>query len=245
MQGSELVDILMPHIGETYVFGAIAPKNDAGYKGPWDCAEAMSWGMYQLTQKLYGCNDNNGNPATADAWTNFLKRDVENGTLIKISVDEAKATAGAILLRCTVGSKIGHTACSKGTGGAGSTVEAMSTKMGFAEGLVDGRRWDYGILIPGVIYHDKSGVAVNGVDVVSPYAGPAGKILRLTDPMMKDPLVVTLGNEYKKLGLYTKKVDDVYGEGMFKATCELQRSLGLVVDGEAGAEVFKALGMSI
>lgn len=249
MTGQELVDLLEEHKGESYVLGAIAPKDKADYKGPWDCAEAMSWGLYQLLHKLYGCQDNNGNPATADAWTNWFKRDIENGTLIKISVDEAKATAGALLLRYTVGSRIGHIGCSKGTGGAGSTIEAMSTKMGFTNGLVDGRRWDCGILVPGMIYHDMTAIAVNGELVVSPYAGPAAVVLRLTDPMMKHPMVSVIGNELKKLGLYTKKVDDTYGEGMFKGVCKLQESLGLIVDGEVvlrnDGEVMKALQLSI
>jgi len=246
MNGSEMVELLQEHKGEVYKLGAIAPKDDFSYIGPWDCAEFASWGAYQATKKLYGCNDNQGDPSNADAWTNFFKRDIEDGTLIKISIDEAKATAGAFLLRYTEGSRIGHIVCSKGDG---TTIEAASTKLGVTELSVDGRRWDCGILIPGMIYHDMSGIAVNGETVVNPYAGLAALVLRLTDPMMKHPMVAVIGDELKKLGLYTKKVDDIYGEGMFKAVCKLQEHNGLVVDGEVvlsdEGQVMKALQLTM
>lgn len=242
MTANEMVELLREHNGEVYRFGAVAPKNDAGYKGPWDCAEAASWGIYQATGKLFGCDNNDGDPATADAYTGYFGRDVNKGLLKKISIDEAKRTVGAFLLRLSAGSTIGHIACSKGDGG---TIEAASTKLGFTELKVDGRRWDYGFVVPGLVQYDYNAASVGGVNVVSPYAAPAGLILRLTAPMMRHPMVEVLGDKLKLLGLYTKKVDDIYGEGMFKAVCELQKSLGLIVDGEAGRQVFEAIGLQI
>ena len=235
-----MVDLLKKHVGEVYQLGAVAPKDDADWDGPWDCAEFASWGIYQAVKKLYGCQDNNGKPHTADAWTNWFKRDIDAGLLIPISLDEAKRTVGAFVLRYTVGSRIGHIAP---TAGAGGTIEAASTKLGVCRLLIDGRRWDTAFVVPGLLHYQAE--AVGGVDVISPYAGPAALVLRLTVPMMNHPMVVPLANELKKLGLYTKKVDETYGEGMFRAVCKLQESLGLVIDGEVviGGEVWKALGL--
>ena len=63
-----------PHIGEKYVLGALAPKGNCSWKGPWDCAEFISWCVYQVTGKLYGCNNNHGNPDKADAYTGYWQR---------------------------------------------------------------------------------------------------------------------------------------------------------------------------
>jgi hypothetical protein len=221
------------------VFGVVVPKDEAAYFSPFDCAEFVAWDLYQIIGKLYGCNDNDGNPKTADAWTNFFKRDVESGLMLKISVDDAKRIKGAILLRCTEGSRVGHIVLS---GGDGTTSEAMSTAKGVCEGVVDGRRWDYGILIQDVAYHKAA--SVDGVEVVSPYAAPAFKIIRLTSPMTKDPRVIPLATRLKKLGYYKKGIDNIYGEGMFKAVTDFQIDKGMVVDGEAGKAVFEALGVT-
>lgn len=240
MNANEMIDLLLTKKGQVYNFGAIAPKDDADYAGPWDCAEFASFGIYQAVNKLLGCDNNSGNPATADAYTGYFGRDVKAGLLTKISIDEAKRTPGAFVLRLAQGSKIGHIAACKGDGG---TIEAASKALGVCELEVDKRRWDYGFVVPGMVAYDYKSAAVHGVEVISPYADPAGLILRLTDPLMRHPMVAVLGEELKKIGLYTKKVDEIYGEGMFKAVCELQKSLGLVVDGEAGVQVFGALSI--
>jgi len=246
MNGSEMVEVLKEHVGEVYSLGAVAPKDDANWAGPWDCAEFAAWGIYQSVKKLYGCQDNNGKPATADAWTNWFKRDLDAGLLVPISLDEAKRVIGAFVLRYTVGSRIGHIAV---TAGAGGTIEAASAKLGVCELKIDGRRWDAAFMVPGLLGYLQEAEAVGGVDKISPYAGPAALVLRLTDPMMKHPMVGVIGDELKKIGLYTKKVDDTYGEGMFKAVCALQKSLGLIVDGEVvlkdDGEVMKALGLKV
>jgi len=242
MNANEMIDLLKTKKGQVYSFGAIAPKDDTDYAGPWDCAEFASFGIYQALNKLLGCDNNAGKPATADAYTGYFGRDVKRGLLKMISIDEAKRTPGAFVLRLAAGSKIGHIAPCKGDGG---TIEAASKALGVCELLVDKRRWDYGFVVPGLVAYDYKAAAVHGVEVISPYAAPAGLILRLTTPMMKHPMVAVLGEELKKLGLYTKKVDEVYGEGMFKAVWRLQEQLGLVVDGEAGEQVVKALGLQV
>lgn len=66
MTGTELLTLGNEHVGEPYILGAQVPKDDAGWKGPWDCAEFASWIVFQVSGKLYGCNNNMGNPARAD-----------------------------------------------------------------------------------------------------------------------------------------------------------------------------------
>jgi hypothetical protein len=70
--GEQMVALGKTRVGDKYVLGALAPKNNPGYFGPWDCAEFVSWVIFQLTGKLYGCSDNSANPKTADAFTGFL-----------------------------------------------------------------------------------------------------------------------------------------------------------------------------
>src|SRR5438874_10761443 len=40
------------HIGEPYVLGSLAPKNNPTWKGPWDCAEFASWLVFQAADVL-------------------------------------------------------------------------------------------------------------------------------------------------------------------------------------------------
>lgn len=245
MDGRALVDLLKEHIGEVYRLGALVPKNNAEWTGPWDCAETASWGIYQMCGKLYGCMDNDGKPETADAWTNWFKRDVQAGKLHVITIDEAKRTPGAFVLRFTEGSRIGHIACTQGDA-AGRTVEAKSAKAGFCEDWVDGRRWDTAFVVPEMVYTTLEAEAEGGVDkVAGAYVGPAARVFRLTSPMMVDPMIGLIQERLKLLGLYTKGIDNKYGEGTFKGVCEAQKSLGLVVDGEVmvGGETWKQLGV--
>jgi N-acetylmuramoyl-L-alanine amidase len=73
--GEQIVDIARRHQGERYVLGVSVPKNNPGWKGPWDCAEFASWVVFQVTGRLYGCERDFGDPSTADAFTGFWERD--------------------------------------------------------------------------------------------------------------------------------------------------------------------------
>jgi len=48
--GQQLNDLANKHVGEEYVLGVVAPKNNANWKGPWDCAELLSWAVFQLEE---------------------------------------------------------------------------------------------------------------------------------------------------------------------------------------------------
>jgi N-acetylmuramoyl-L-alanine amidase len=225
-KGSDIINLARTRIGSQYVFGVLAPKDDRNYPGPWDCAEFVSWVLYQLTGKLYGCTNNNGNPHTADAYSGHFARDIKNGTLIPISLDEAKRTVGAILVRVAEGELVGHVAFSEGNG---KTVEANSTKYGTIESHIDGRRWDLAAKVPG-IEHEGEGDA----EIVTP---PAHTIYRLTTPMMHDEFIKEI---QKRIGV---NVDGWYGKQTFTAVKAFQIGHGLTPDGEVGQQTLIALGL--
>lgn len=226
MTGLDLYNLGKPHVGEPYLFGAIVPKNRADYRGPWDCAEFASWLVYQLTKKLYGCANNNGDPAGADAYSGFWARDAD---LLgkKITIDEATRTPGAALIRLAGPGIIGHVAISNGTGG---TVEAHSSRAGVAFKAVSGRRWDFGVLVPWIEYSELAPVNV---------VKPMGTIYRYVTPMMHDDKIKEI---QKALGI---PADGFYGPQTFNAVRSFQQKRGLVVDGEVGAHTADALHVVI
>lgn len=232
--GIEIYRKGLPHIGEQYIYGAFAPKDNAKWKGPWDCAEFVSWCVYQVANKLYGCESNRGNPATANAYTGFWQRDV--GVLgIKISTDLAAKTPGAILLRYPIARprKVdGHIAICDGKGG---TVEAHSRKEGVKKSVVTGRRWDIGVLIPGVEYTQNSETVI---------VTPPNLIFRLTNPLMRGETVREIQRKLKENGLDPGKIDGIYGPHTIAAVIAFQRIEGLIVDGEVGPETGKELGIN-
>ena len=93
VRGERILQLGRKHIGEPYVLGSLAPKNNPKWAGPWDCAEFASWLVFQAADVLYGCASDSGDPASADAYTGYWARDAE--TLgVKIGVDQAMRTPG-------------------------------------------------------------------------------------------------------------------------------------------------------
>ena len=228
--GKQFLTIATKHIGERYILGAMAPKNNANWKGPWDCAEFVSWVAYQVTGKLYGCLRNTADPASADAYTGYWARDAKN-LLHRISVDDAVRTPGAILLRIPAPGLIGHIVFSDGTGG---TLEAHSSKKGVIASTVSGRRWDMGLLLPDVVYS----VNEEGATTL-----PVPKVLRLTKPRMKGPEVKQLQQALKAQGYDPGPLDGEFGPKTAAAVAAFQLVKDLVPDGEAGPKTLKALGL--
>lgn len=155
--GKGMVELALKHVGERYV-NVLVPKNNANWKGPWDCAEFMSWLVYQEGGFLYGCVDNAANPATVEAYTGAWVKDSANlGT--RIPVNQAAGIVGGIVLRYPPApGKMGHIAICDGTG---KTIEAKGAAFGVVQDRVHGRRWDTGVLVPG-IYYETNGA---GIDV--------------------------------------------------------------------------------
>jgi len=230
--GKQLVDLANARVGGQYVLGALAPKNNPDYIGPWDCAEFVSWVIFQTTGMLYGCSDNHGNPKTADAFTGFFHRDVKL-LGIKVSVEEAAATPGALLLRVAVPKLIGHIVISNGLGG---TVEAHSHNDGVINSHVSGRRWDIGILVPGVVYQSEPSV---------PVAPPVNRVFRVTHPLINSPKVGEIQRALLNKGFDPQGIDNKYGQDTARAVIAFQKHTGLLVDGEVGEQTASALGIEL
>ncbi len=228
--GKEMVDAARKHVGEQYILGTLVPKNDPDWDGPWDCAEFVSWCVYQTAKILYGCDDDRGDPAIADAFTGFWGRDAR--TIGKeISVAAAAGIPGAAVLR--LGPKMGHVVISDGQGG---TVEAASTKLGVICHTLSGRRWDMGILSPGISYEEGNGVKE---------PTPPGVIYRLTSPLMSGEKIAQIQQKLESLGFDPGSADGIFGHQTFTAVLDFQKSNGLVPDGEVGAQTAKIMGITL
>lgn len=227
---TKILEIATGHIGEAYVLGARAPLSNSAWKGPWDCAEFASWCVYQASGIIFGAEPDS-NPMLADAYTGYWAEHAEVSDA-SVSVDEALRIPGAMLLRVPLSRRMGHIAISDGKGG---TIEAHSTKRGVIAGQATGRRWDYGIIVPGIEYHMS--------DVPVPQEPPPD-ILRLTTVMMRGPRVRKIQQRLNKLGYQTGKADGIYGPQTAYAVGQFQNDQGLVADGEVGPETLSALGLA-
>lgn len=232
MTGQQLFDLGKKHIGEKYVLGTLVPKSNASWKGPWDCAEFASWLAFQATGALYGCHNDVGNPASQDAYTGYWHRDAQTKGKI-VTLDKAARTPGAAILRVPATGLMGHIVISDGKGG---TVEAHSTKKGLITSTLSNRRWDYGILIPGVDYAALPPVQVNPPDHV---------IYRYTHPVMVSPVIGRIQKALKAAGYDPKGTDNIFGPDTMNAVLAFQEAKGLVVDGEAGPDTATALGITL
>lgn len=219
------------HIGEAYQ-NIQVPKDDAAWKGPWDCAEFVSWLVYQELGELYGCEDNHTHPAKADAYTGAWKRDVEK-LGIRVTVEEAAATAGGILLRYPPEpGKMGHIAVCDGEGG---TVEAKGRRYGVIADTVNGRVWHAGILIPGLSYGSAEPMKIALPELV--YEPSA--------PNMDKDVVAKIQQALATRGFNPGEINGVYGARTQAAVADFQDAEGLVVDGSVGPETAEALGISL
>lgn len=230
MTGQDLIDMAETQLGQPYVFGVIVPKNDANYKGPFDCAELVSWAVYQVTGKLYGCDsDVNPHPETADAGTPYWTRDVQNQKVKGISIAEARATPGAILLREAGDGLDGHIVFSKGDG---TTMEAKGTKWGEVNDVVDGRKWTVGILLNEIAYTPNE----VGDTVPIPTILEIGK-------QNDSAQVVAVQAALINKGYNLSNPDGIYGPLTAQAVRQFQVAEGLTPDGEVGPQTKSALGL--
>ena len=228
--GNHLLQRAARHLGERYRLGVLVPKNNKNWKGPWDCAEFCSWVVYQVSGTLYGCNAAS-DPALADAYTGFWARDARSKGK-QITVAEALRTPGAALLRIPAPNLIGHIAFSDGKGG---TIEAHSTNRGVIRTTATNRRWDMGVLVPGIRYEQEAPVAMPTTSV---------RVLRLTSPRMRGEQVKRVQRALKAAGFDPGGIDGVYGPKTTAAVYNYQVSKGLVPDGEAGPATARSLKIS-
>ena len=225
--GTDILELAFKHEGEQYILGARAPMSDAGWKGPWDCAEFVSWCVYQRAGILFGTEPRH-DPLHADAYTGYWAQQARAAG-ITVPVADALVTAGAILLRYPLPGAIGHIAFSDGAGG---TIEAHSSKTGVIRGTASGRRWDVGVMIPGIRYY-------RGDEDISPT--PPAKVIRLTQPLTRAPRVTQVQERLNVLGYAVGPADGIYGPQTAHAVARFQADQGLVADGEVGPTTWKAL----
>lgn len=229
MTGKDLADKAQTRQGCEYVFGAIVPKNDADYMGAFDCAELVSWAVFQTIGKLYGCeNDNSKDPQHADAGTPYWANDVNSGRVRRISIEIARATPGAILLREASDGVEGHIVISKGDG---TTIEAMGRKWGVTNGVVDGRRWTTGILLNEIEYASNEIITHNPVEVIRIGANnDSSKVVAIQSALINK-------------GYDLANPDGIYGPKTAAAVRDFQVKEGLTPDGEVGPKTKSELGL--
>lgn len=229
--GAGLLQHARKHIGEPYV-NVQVPKDDPNWHGPWDCAEFVSWLVFQEAAILYGCEDDKAPPAKADAYTGAWKADLERLGK-RVSVEEAAATAGGIVLRYPPGpGKMGHIAVCDGNGG---TVEAKGRRYGVVADTVQGRGWDTGILIPGISYGSAVPIKVS----------PPAIIYQVGAPNMDKAIVTQIQEALLTKGFDPGLIDGDFGPNTQAAVLRFQEAEGLVVDGAVAAETAAALDVSL
>ena len=99
---------------------------------------------------------------------------------------------------------------------------------------ISARRWDTGVLVPGVRYF-RAGDPVR-------VTAPSG-VFRLTEPMTKSDMVEKIQRRLVKLGFAPGTADGIYGPQTADAVKHFQADRGLVVDGEVGPDTLAALGL--
>lgn len=228
--GDAIVTLARRHVnvGEAYILGARVPMGNAAWTGPWDCAEFASWCVFQAAGILFGVEPRN-DPLRADAYTGYWAQQARAAGAV-VNVEEAAGIAGALVLREPQTGRTGHIVISDGQGG---TLEAHSAKDGVIANTLSGRRWDYGILVPGIRYFAS--------DAPVRPAPPPPDILRLKDPMMRGESVRRLQQRLTELGYFPGKVDGIFGPQTESAVAAFQAAVGQVVDGEFGPATRQAL----
>jgi peptidoglycan hydrolase-like protein with peptidoglycan-binding domain len=230
--GAGMLQRARQHIGEKYV-NVQVPKDDANYKGPWDCAEFISWLIYQESHIIYGCTDDSDPPAKADAYTGAFKTDAARlGKMV--SVNEAASTVGGILLRYPPApGEMGHIVLCDGSGG---TIEAKGTLYGVVADTVHNRTWDTGLLIPGFSYS----ASVAPVAVTQPT-----NIYQLNAPHMDKGVILRIQTALLAKGYSPGSLNGEFNNDALNAVVQFQTAQGLTIDGQVGPETAAALGISL
>ncbi len=228
--GKDILELARKHVGERYVLGASAPKNNKQWKGPWDCAEFTSWLVYQVSARLYGCTDNADDPDEADAYTGAWLRDSRHlGTVVPVG--EAAMTPGAFVLRARSRERlIGHVVVSDGAGG---TVEAAGARLGLIAGTLQDRPWDTGILVPWIEYTRGAATGTLKGPSTTLRNGAAG------EPVRK------LQQALASAGFDPGAVDGVFGRLTRAAVLGFQLANGLIPDSVVGLQTLAELGLQL
>lgn len=233
MLGTDILKKARSHLGETYIFGANVPLDNADWTGPWDCAEYVSWLVYQTYGLVFGCGTQNLDDA--EPYTGHWAAEAVNRGIV-IPVEQASRTPGAFLIRKPRSNptRIGHVGVAAGDG---TIFEAAGANLGVRIGPIEGRRWDLGMLLPGVNYTSSS-----QVDQPGPMSSTL--ILRRQTPPIFDERVVDVQEALKANGIDPGRADGLFGPSTERAVSSFQLAKGLIVDGEVGPSTGRALGLT-
>jgi Putative peptidoglycan binding domain len=234
--GAGLLKRAQEHIGEEYRLGTLVKMNDPNWKGPWDCSEFMSYLVFQEAGILYGCLDDDANPAEAKAYTGAWQKDsAKRGK--RVSVAEAASTVGGIVLRFPPGAgEMGHIALCDGKGG---TVEAKGRLYGVVADTVHGRTWQTGVLIPEITYDAIPGTGPGVLPL------PPDIVYDVGAPGMMREIIFKIQQALVARGFDPGEIDGDYGPDTQAAVAAFQEAAGLVKDGAVGPETAEALGISL
>lgn len=241
LAGSDVIEIAESRLGQKYVFGARAPLDNPNWNGPWDCAEYISWCVYQAYGLIFGAGRVT-KPSKAEPYSGYWYDDaVKRG--IAIDWQDALRIPGAVLVRRPTPGKIGHVAFAVGDGQ--HTLEARGAKFGVGRfDKADKRSWTLGCLLPGVNYDsaprrlDKKQLA----SAKKPSSMPAG-YLWLQEPNLKGPEVVAVQKAVRSKGVDPGPIDGEFGPLTHAAVVAFQLNAGVEVDGVVGPSTAKALGL--
>jgi hypothetical protein len=231
--GPDIIAVARQHIGEDYILGAVAPLANTQHRGPWDCAEFVSWCAYQAYGIVYAVRP--PDPRLGESYSGWWYEDARNVGR-EVTVAKALETEGAILVRKprSQGSpRIGHVAISLGNG---STIEAKDRATGVAEVRnAASRLWDLGVYIPGVSYAE----AGQGAGYQQPQ-----NLIFLDNPFQRGPTVSAVQRALLAAGINPGGIDGIFGQLTHAAVVTFQTRQGLVADGVVGEQTAVALGLT-
>ncbi len=148
----DLVLLLLEHRGERYQWGLPpVPKDNPAYRGPWDCAEFVAWGIFQVAGQFVGCQGRRHN-----AYTGHFKTQLPR-VARRVRPEWAPGLIGVIALRPPTDKRTGHIAVGQG---GGLTIEAMDTTHGVCIGRLGGRGFTQYYTLDALDYDYRCALAV-------------------------------------------------------------------------------------
>lgn len=240
--GKDIVDLAVTCLGQKYVLGAVVPKDNPNWKGPWDCAEFASWCAYQAYGIVFGMRPRRAD--AGDAYSGSWFEDA-NQPGVAISVADALKIPGALLVRKPRPKVIGHVAICVGDGD--QTIEARGAKFGVGrfKGAAN-RPWDVGVLLPGVDYeHDAPGQHIDtDPDFVPKPQKLPPNYFGYQVPNQTGPVVLEIQKAMKAAGFDPGPLDGELGLMTDAAIASFQATSGLEQDGIVGPQTAGSLGLT-